>query len=660
MSSKCCEPDDVVSTDVIALRTKAPGLSRMSADGTDGAASGSASRTTKSARGPAESRLSHVAIVGKPNSGKSLLFNRLTGLSQRVANFPGVTVEVKTGRVGDTLFMDFPGVYSLTPLTRDEEVAVARLAAELDRDSLSGILCLLDATRLERSLQLGLQVEAEARAKGKPLLFVATMIDELEKAGMTLDTSGLARDLGAHVVAVSGRKGTGLDTLRDKIAEMITAPAEFLPKGVPASDAQSMRATARKLGRQYGPKTDYVLKHQNRLDRFFLSSVTGWFSFVAIMLFLFQAIFTWAAPLMDGVEAIIGAIGAFTTARLPEGVVADFVADAIFAGFGSFLVFVPQIFVLSFIIGILEDSGYLARAAIICHRPLSWFGMSGRSFVPLLSGHACAIPAIFAARTIESPKRRLLTILAIPLMSCSARLPVYSLLIAALIPPIGIAGIFGLQGLVFFALYGFSLIVALIVSSVLSRTVYRKSSDAPFVIELPPYRMPHWLPLIRRSVEQAWAFIAKAGAVIFAVTVVVWVLGYFPNGSGQLSTSWLASIGQWIAPVFQPLGLDWQFGVAILASFVAREVFVGTLGTLHGIEAADEQISGFAAHLSASGLTLASGLALLAFYAIALQCASTLAVIRKETGSSTLPITLFAGYGILAWAVAWTVYHLVG
>jgi ferrous iron transport protein B len=410
----------------------------------------------------------------------------------------------------------------------------------------------------------------------------------------------------------------------------------------------------------FGPKADILLLSQNRLDHFLLSGFWGGVAFFAIMTFLFQAIFTWASPLMDFVESGVSKVGAGVAVLLPSGIIADFVNDAVFGGFGSFLVFVPQIFMLTFIIGVLEDSGYLARAAIICHRPLSFFGLSGRSFVPLLSGHACAIPAVFAARTIESPKHRLMTIIAIPLMSCSARLPVYALFISILIPPTTyLGGFIGLRGLSFFALYLMGIILALLVTAMISRTVKRNESSAPFIIELPPYRIPSWRPLLQRSFNYSWSFITRAGGVIFTVTLVVWVLGYFPNGSGHLESSWLALLGKWLDPLTAPLGIDWKFGVAILASFVAREVFVGTLGTLFGIEGGEDRIADVAGQIHSSGLSIASGFALLVFYVVSLQCASTLAVIRKEVGSARLPLLLFFGYGILAYVLAIATRYLV-
>ena len=601
-----------------------------------------------------------VLIIGKPNSGKSLLFNRLTGLQQKVVNFPGVTVEVKEGRGGDLLFKDYPGIYSFNPITKDEEVSVQKFNQALETDDVKAIICILDGTRLERSLLLGLQAQAEAATVKKPIIFALNMMDEVKASKSTIDINELQKKLNSPVVGISAKTKFGLAELRTLVSKVVESPSAYLPKKRGEEETKDLCGEARSLNREFGPKADVILKNQNRLDRFFLSSMIGGVVFSAVMIFMFQAIFTWAAPMMDFVETIITTLGAFISGLLPAGVLADFTNDAIFGGFGSFLVFVPQIFVLTFIIGLLEDSGYLARAAIICHRPLSVFGLTGKSFLPLLTGHACAIPAMYAARTIESPKRRLLTILALPLMSCSARLPVYSLLIAAMIPPITVAGLVGLQGLTFFILYAFGIVTALVISGILSKTTMKVESDSPMIIELPPYRLPNWRPLIHRSLNSAWTFVTKAGGIIFTVTVIVWALGYFPNGQGALETSLLASIGQFIEPIFAPLGLDWKYGVAILVSFLAREVFVGTLGTLFGIEGADENIAGLAENIQGSGLEMASGVALLVFYAIALQCVATLAMMKKELGNYKLPVLTFVGYSVLAYVLAYGSYLFVG
>ncbi len=603
--------------------------------------------------------LKQVLIVGTPNSGKSLLFNRLTGLNQKVANFPGVTVEVHSGtsRNDPNLeFIDFPGVYSINTLTEDERVAVRVLESELEKKNIQCVVCVLDATRLERSLLYGLQVLKRSRAYGHRMIFVANMLDELKSNNLSLDTQGLSKALGCPVLQLSARTKEGIVSLEAFIKEdayISTSGSESL------MEDDELTRLSHELARRYGPKGDYLIKTQYRFDRFLLSSVWGYPAFFGIMYLLFQSIFTWASPLMDGIESLIGLLAETTLHIIPQGFWSDFVKDAIFGGIGSFLVFIPQIFILSFVVGFLEDSGYLARAAVLCHRPLRFFGLTGKSFVPMLSGFACAIPGIYAARTIDSPKKRFLTYMAIPLMPCSARLPVYGLLIGALIPKKTIfGGLLGLQGLTLFAVYFFGLITALLVTGILSRTGYRKEDDTPFVLEMPPYRLPMWWTLLRHSWEKAQSFLMRAGGIIFIVTIVVWFLGYMPNRGEDLGASWLGSIGILIEPLVRPLGLDWKYAVAILTSFLAREVFVGTLGTLFGIEGADTNITHLGSGLQSSGLTLASGLGLLAFYAIAMQCVATLATIKRESGSWALPARIFVIYTLLAYTAAWAVNHI--
>ncbi|NND00160.1 MAG: ferrous iron transporter B [Gammaproteobacteria bacterium] len=603
--------------------------------------------------------MSNILVVGKPNSGKSLLFNRLTGVNQKVSNFPGVTVEIKTASFRKHQLVDFPGTYSLDPLTRDEQIAVDQFHQSITNKSVKGVLCMLDSTRLERSLVFALQAQKVALEAGVPVMFALNMMDDIEKIGERIDVQGLQKDLGSRVFPISTRKRQGLDELSDQLDAMASRPESFLPEIMPDLQKDPV-LRAHELHEIYGASVEKLLRTQNRLDKFFLSGLFGGIAFVAVMLLLFQSIFTWAVPLMDGVEAGISWLSQVVTVAMPAGLIKDFIIDALFGGIGSFLVFVPQIMVLTFIIGLLEDSGYLARASVICHRGLSKVGLSGMSFVPYLSGFACAIPAMFAARTIASPRRRLLTILTIPLMSCSARLPVYSLLVLVLIPPTKVlGGLLDLRGLVFFGLYMLGIIAALVVSAMLAKFVVRNEDDVPFILELPPYRLPALKPLLERALNSARAFVKKAGHIIFTVTVVVWVLGYFPNGPGNLDSSFLGWMGQAIEPLFEPLGLDWRYGVAILASFVAREVFVGTLGTMFGIDGADENIAGLAANVQADGLSLASGMALLVFYVLALQCASTLAVMRKEVGNNMIPIYSFIGYSLLAYAGAWITYLIV-
>lgn len=607
--------------------------------------------------------MKRIILVGKPNSGKSLLFNQLTGLRQKVANFPGVTVELKTGRFDDFELVDFPGTYSMSTLSRDEDIAVEKIHQALLDEKTALIICNLDATRLESSLVFGMQMLALAQRFNKKMLFALNMIDEVERFGHQIDVTALAQDLDCPVAALSAKTLQGISEFKQLVLELASTPHSGAYNDTGAVSPEISLQKSRQLATKYGIKASVVLKTQNRIDAFMLNNLSGSLAFLAVMFLLFQSIFTFATPLMDGVENAIGALAQFTTAQIGPGMLSDFLNDAIFGGLGSFLVFVPQIMVLTLMIGLLEDSGYLARAALICHKPLSYFGLSGRSFIPYLSAHACAIPAIMAARTIESPRKRLITMLTIPLMSCSARLPVYALLISVLIPQQQyLGGLINLQGVAFFGLYLFGIITALLVSLVLSRTASKDDtkSDMPFILELPTYRLPHWKPLILRVIQSAKQFVYRAGPVIFAVSLVIWLLGYFPADAGGLEYSYLGQIGHLIEPIFTPLGIDWRYGVAILMSFLAREVFVGALGTLFGIEGADENIAGLAANIQQDGLAFGAGIGILLFYVVALQCVATVATLKAETGSTKLVLGLVAGYGILAYLLAFAAASLIG
>ena len=601
--------------------------------------------------------MKNILLVGAPNSGKSALFNQLTGLSHKVANYPGITVDVGTGALradARLTVWDFPGTYSLTAVSGEEQVAIDTLRTALKSEEQAVVAMVCDATRLEKSATYCLQVARECAQAQKPFLVLLNMMDVIESDGLDMDVQGLSKALGVPVFPVSARTGKGLSEVE---AVLVSSTPEISTWG-DTPDAL-ISGTATQIAERFAPKGDLLVRRQAKLDNWLLGTLSGGVAFVMIMTLFFQAIFTWAAPLMDGVESIVIAMGSWTSSVLPDGVLADFVNDAIFGGLGAFLVFAPLVFILTMIVGALEDSGYLARAALICHRPLSFFGLSGKSFVPLLSGVACAIPAIYAARTMSSRQERLLTYVAIPLMPCSARLPVYALLIAILIPDETVlGGIIGWQGLAMSGIYFFGIMTALIVAAVVSRMGDTATSSQAFILELPAYRMPALKPIVSKSLDRVVHFIRKAGSVIFAVTVVVWFLGYFPNGGEDLSSSWLAALGRFIEPVFSPLGLDWRYGVAIIASFLAREVFVGTLGTIFGIESADEDPASLADQIADSGLTAASGVALVVFFTIALQCVSTVALLAREAKSARFAVQLLLGYLVLAWLVAWLVYSV--
>ena len=605
--------------------------------------------------------MNRVLLIGSPNSGKSSLFNRLTGLNQRVANFPGITVDVASGPISglpDVELVDFPGTYSLQPISGEEAVAVEFFQRALTDPDVRHVLCVVDATRLEKSLYFTLQVIRECQQRGKAVTVLANMADVLESNDLTLDHAGLSEAIGAQVLMVSARQGMGIDQLLTHLRQRLITREPVSSRWSETPDAL-LRGTAHQLAQGFGPRGDVLVQSQLRLDSFFLNTGLGGIAFFCIMFLLFQSIFTWSAPVMDAVEGVVMATGAALVPLIENQLIADFVADALFGGIGAFLVFVPQIFVLTLIIGILEDSGYLARAALICHRPLKAFGLTGKSFIPMLSGVACAIPAIYAARAVDSPWQRVMTYLAIPLMPCSARLPVYALLIAVFIPnETALFGLVGWQGLALFLIYFFGMFAALAMTGLVSRFSKGVRSELPFVLELPPYRLPSVRPILRMAINRSKHFVTKAGKVILAVTVAVWILGYFPNGGADLGSSWLGTLGRWIQPLFDPIGLDWRYGVAILSSFLAREVFVGTLGTIFGIEGAEENMLPLVEQIQASGLPLGSGIALLVFFAIALQCVSTVAILSKE-GSLSLALRMLVTYLVAAYLLALLTFSVV-
>ena len=605
--------------------------------------------------------MNRVLLIGSPNSGKSSLFNRLTGLNQRVANFPGITVDVASGPISglpDVELVDFPGTYSLQPISGEEAVAVEFFQRALIDPDVRHVLCVVDATRLEKSLYFTLQVIRECQQRGKAVTVLANMADVLQSNDLSFDHAGLSEAIGAQVLMVSARQGMGIDQLLTHLRQRLITQEPVSSRWSETPDAL-LRGTAHQLAQGFGPRGDVLVQSQLRLDSFFLNTGLGGIAFFCIMFLLFQSIFTWSAPVMDAVEGVVMATGAALVPLIENQLLSDFVADALFGGIGAFLVFVPQIFVLTLIIGILEDSGYLARAALICHRPLKAFGLTGKSFIPMLSGVACAIPAIYAARAVDSPWQRVMTYLAIPLMPCSARLPVYALLIAVFIPnETALFGLVGWQGLALFSIYFFGMFAALVITGIVSRFSKGVRSELPFVLELPPYRLPSVRPILRMAINRSKHFVTKAGKVILAVTVAVWILGYFPNGGADLGSSWLGTLGRWIQPLFEPIGLDWRYGVAILSSFLAREVFVGTLGTIFGIEGAEENMLPLVEQIQASGLPLGSGIALLVFFAIALQCVSTVAILSKE-GSLSLAIRMLVTYLVAAYLLALITFSVV-
>ena len=596
--------------------------------------------------------MSNFAIIGKPNCGKSLLFNTLTGSDQKVANYPGVTVSIQTGTYNNIGIIDFPGVYSLQPITEDERIAVDNFNNALSNTTMQGIVIVLDGTRMESSLHLALQILWAHADKNLPILLVINMVDLLKEHQISIDIDALSKKLHVPIIAVSAKTKENISALTRWLEQPQKTDSATSTIFSTTNAIEDITSLATEICAEFVRDSSHTLHKQNSIDNVLLSGVWGTMIFFVVLLVLFQSIFSWATPFMDGIEWTVGWTAEQSTYFVPSGIISSFLSDALIGGVGSFLVFVPQIFMVSLLIGFLEDSGYMARMAVICHRPLQLFGLSGKSIVPLLSGHACAIPAIYAARTIESPKKRLITMMAVPLTSCSARLPVYGLLVATTIPNIAYAGgIIGARGLAFFVLYMLGIAGALLVSWLLSRFSLQ-TTDSPFVIELPAYRIPNLRGLLKQSYRTAMRFVTQAGWMIFSVNAIIWFLGYFPNGEGNLHNSYLAMIGHVVEPIFSPLGLDWKFAVAILMSFLAREVFVGALGTMYGLEDDDSLQETLADKLQSNGLSLGSGIAVLIFYVFAMQCVSTLAVLKQETGSWKIPVSIFVGYNVLAYLLA--------
>jgi len=615
-----------------------------------------------------------VGLVGSPNSGKTTLFNALTGLRARVGNYPGVTVERREGeaRVGKTRIqlIDLPGTYSLDPISEDEAVVKRVLEGEIaEIPAPDGLLLTVDACAIERSLSLVAQVIDE----GLPTCLVVTMIDELRARGGELDLERLEAALGIPVVAVVGHRGIGLDALRRLLPE----PGRWeRPPIPPPADSVERRAWVTSVLDRVLVKRPGRHAATERIDRIVLHPVLGSLLFVAVMVFFFQLIFAWATPAMDAIDAGVGLLAETVRATLPAGILSDFLADGVIAGVGAVVIFLPQIVLLFTLLSFLEDVGYMARAAFVVDRLMGRIGLEGRAFVALLSSYACAVPGIMAARTVPSPTHRLITILVAPLMTCSARLPVYALLIGAFVPAERVLGPLGLQGLVLLGLYALGAMAALVAAGVLNRTVL-KGEGQPFYLELPPYRMPP-LKLVASQVwTRASAFLKRAGTIILATSIVLWALLSFPKVEPPADlpeaerAAWAVdrtapgTIGRAIEPAIAPLGFDWKIGVGLVASLAAREVIVSTLAQVYAAsgedglslrEAIRADVDPGTGEPVFDAATVAS---LLVFFVFALQCMSTLAVMRRETNSWRWPAFAFSYLLGLAYGASFLTHRIV-
>jgi ferrous iron transport protein B len=602
-------------------------------------------------------RLRTVALIGPPNSGKSTLFNRLTGMRQKVANYPGVTVEHHSGRMkaigrNDLTLIDLPGIYSLSTYSEDARVAVEVLTGKMPGvPKPDCVLLVLDATHMNRQLMLA----APVFSIGLPTMVLLNMADQMEERGGSIDTLALARELGHPVALISAAKDTGLDVIpdfllrADQVLEKSPRPVQ-LPV---LQSAASCRNWATQVTARTGYQTPRASLWTQRLDSVLLHRYAGPLIFLAVVFAVFQVVFTIGQPLSDGLGTLLTSLGAKAALLLPDNWLRLLLRDGLWNGVQSVLVFLPQILLLFLFIGILEDSGYLARAALIADRVMRSIGLNGKAFIPLLSAYACAVPAIMATRTIENKRERIATILIAPFMTCSARLPIYTLIIAAFIPNhLFLGGILGLRAIVMLGLYAIGFLAALLTAKLLNSSVM-KASAAPFILELPQYRWPTVRGLSLRLYDRGKLFLKKAGTIILGVTFLVWVLSVLPIHSGQFSNiadSIIGHLGHWIEPVIRPLGFNWKIGIGLLSSIVAREVIVGTLGTLYGVDPATHSL-GLQAALR-HDMTLGGAIALVVFFAFAMQCTSTLAVVRRETNSWKFPVLQFTYMTIVAYTAA--------
>lgn len=597
-----------------------------------------------------------IALIGNPNSGKTALFNLLTGSRQKVANYAGVTVERKEGRMVDAggrsyVVLDLPGAYSLTPASLEEAIARDVCRGFYPGEPVPDLLvCVVDAT----NLRLHLRFVMELKSLGRPMLIALNQMDAAQRRGIEIDVDTLSRELGMPVVETVAVRGDGATALQARVGEMF---AQGLVSPAAASPDSDLHAEVRRLIAASVRIPRRTAQVDDALDRWLLHPVFGLLTLAVVMFLMFQAVYAWATPLMDAIEAGTAWLGELVTGAMPEGPLRGLLVDGVIAGLGGVVVFLPQILILFLFILALEESGYLPRAAFLLDRLMATAGLSGRSFIPLLSSFACAVPGVMATRSIHDPRDRLATILVAPLMTCSARLPVYALLIGAFIPARKVLGGLQLQGLVLFALYMAGILSALLVSWVMKRW-RRDKTEHPLLLELPSYRLPHLRDLMIGLYERAMIFLKRVGGIILALTILLWFLLNFPQGA-SVENSLAGQIGRALEFVFAPLGFNWQISIALIPTMAAREVMVSSLATVYAVVASSDEASAQAlSPMIAQDWTLATGLSLLVWFIYAPHCLSTLATIKRETGSwrqtAFATLYLFA----LAYGAAFLTYQV--
>ncbi len=615
-----------------------------------------------------EAPLMHLALVGTPNSGKTSLFNALTGSRQKVANYPGVTVERKEGsfvtpRGRQVSLVDLPGTYSLRGRSPDEEITRDIVLGRSTGEPLPDlVLCVADSTNLRLTIRLLL----ELKSTGRPLALVLNMFDIATRRGVTVDVKRLSAALGVPVVtSIAVRKGGTANLLRLTDWVLARTPQPNRLNLWHPLTVSELRATQREADRIIAATVSLPIRPDTwtaRIDSVVLHPVGGLLVLGLILFVMFQAVFAWTQPLMELLSQAFAAAGQLVHDELPAGLLQSFLQNGAISGVGSVIVFLPQIIVVFLFILLLEDFGYMARAAFLMDRIMGGAGLHGRAFIPLLSSFACAIPGIMATRVIDNRRDRLTTILIAPLMTCSARIPVYTLIISAFIPAREIWGWINLQGLVMFGLYIAGIVSALAVSFLIKFFMWRDYEPAPFMLELPDYKVPRVRSVAMGVYTRAKMFLQRAGTTIFSMMVLIWFLASFPQAPAgavepAINYSLAAIIGKAIAPLLAPLGFNWQIAVALIPGMAAREVAVAALGTVYAIEGgkdAADQIG----QVLATKWSVATALSLLAWYIFAPQCASTLAVIRRETGSWTWMAVTFGYMLVLAYAASFATYHI--
>lgn len=695
-----------------------------------------------------------IALVGNPNTGKSTIFNALTGLRQKIANYPGITVERKVGTsiIGGVLhkIIDLPGAYSLNYKKLDERIAYETLIGSYEHELVPDlVLIVVDSSNLDRNLYLATQV----MDLNIPAILVLNMMDVADDKGISINAEKISETLGIPVIAISAKDKSGIIKLKQEIEnfELVAPrPLKWVPNttlldamnlviddwikpftNIPerayyiealrlisegefigafytfdeAEKGKKVITKARGLIEQQGgnPMAAEVLRRYNfigectadaskqtkpyalsltdKIDTVVTHKIAGPIIFVMVLMFMFQAIFSWATPFMDLIDLLFVEGGSWVSENLPKGMLNDLLVEGVIAGLGGVVIFLPQILFLFFFIYVLEGTGYMARAAFVMDGFMTKVGLHGRSVVPLMSGFACAIPGIMAARTIENWRDRIITIMVLPFMACSARLPVYALLIAAFIPPTTVLGVFTLQGITFFGLYIFGIVIAVLAAAVMKK-IFPSGQQTPFIMELPSYKMPKWTVVFQNTAERGKIFVYEAGKIIVAISIVLWFLASFPkvgmeefsnesNGtetieSYQLRHSYAGRFGKFIEPAIEPMGFDWKIGISLLTSFAAREVMVGTLNTIYSIEEEDGEnatlkeklINDTNPETGERIYSTATAISLMIFFALAMQCMSTIAIVKRETNSWKWPISMFLYMTSLAYLCSFIAYQV--